>query len=66
MLSFMADVIGIRDDMYLGEGDRYQREVRDAVEDGYRQGILHQRPVLVNLQSDIDHPTQSMSNLAKM
>lgn len=66
MLSFMADVIGIRDDMYLGEGDRYQRQVRDAVQEGFDQGILHQRPVLVNLQSDIDHPTQSMSDLAKI
>lgn len=66
MLSFMADVIGIRDDMYLGEGDRYQREVRDAVKVAYEQGILHQRPTLVNLQSDLDHPTQSMSDLAKL
>lgn len=66
MLSFMADVIGIRDDIYLGEGDRFQREVRDAVQSAYDEKILHQRPVLVNLQSDIDHPTQSMTDLAKM
>ena len=66
MLSFMADVIGIRDDLYLGEGDRYQRQVRDAVADGFARGLLHQRPVLVNLQSDLDHPTQSMADLAKM
>jgi knotted carbamoyltransferase YgeW len=66
MLSFMADVIGIRDDMYLGEGDAYQREVRDAVQASYEEGILHQRPILVNLQSDLDHPTQSMADLAKM
>ncbi len=25
MISFMAEVIGIRDDMYLGEGNRYMR-----------------------------------------
>ncbi len=66
MISFMADVIGIRDDMYLGEGDTYQREVAKAVQFGYDKGILHQRPMVVNLQSDIDHPTQSMSDLAKM
>jgi knotted carbamoyltransferase YgeW len=66
MISFMADVIGIRDDMYLGEGDTYQREVAKAVQFGYEKGILHQRPMVVNLQSDIDHPTQSMSDLAKM
>jgi knotted carbamoyltransferase YgeW len=66
MISFMADVIGIRDDIFLGEGDTYQREVAKAVQFGYEQGILHQRPMVVNLQSDIDHPTQSMSDLAKM
>ena len=66
MISFMADVIGIRDDMYLGEGDRYQREVREAVQESFESGALHQRPTLVNLQSDVDHPTQSMSDLAKL
>jgi len=66
MISFMAEVIGIRDDMYLGEGDRYQREVRDAVRLGFDQGLLHQQPTLVNLQSDLDHPTQSMADLAKL
>lgn len=66
MISFMAEVIGIRDDKYLGEGDRYQREVRDAVQQSFDDGLLHQRPTLVNLQSDIDHPTQSMADLAKL
>ena len=27
MISFMADVIGIRDDMYIGKGNTYMREV---------------------------------------
>jgi knotted carbamoyltransferase YgeW len=63
MISFMAEVIGIRDDMYLGEGNRYMREVAAAVQEGFDQGVLHQRPSLVNLQCDIDHPTQSMADL---
>lgn len=62
MISFMADVIGIRDDMYIGKGHTYMQEVADAVEEGYREGVLEQRPTLVNLQCDIDHPTQSMSD----
>jgi len=62
MISFMADVIGIRDDMYIGRGSAYMREVSEAVEEGYRSGILEQRPTLVNLQCDMDHPTQSMSD----
>lgn len=63
MISFMADFIGIRDDMYLGEGDKYQREVGSALDEGVSDGVLEQRPGVINLQSDIDHPTQSMSDL---
>lgn len=62
MISFMADVIGIRDDMYIGKGNAYMKEVAQAVEQGYKDGILEQRPTLVNLQCDIDHPTQIMAD----
>ena len=62
MVSFMADVIGIRDDMYIGKGHTYMKTVADAVEEGFKDGVLEQRPTLVNLQCDIDHPTQSMAD----
>ncbi len=63
MVSFMADVIGIRDDMYIGKGNAYMREVAQAVKDGNNDGVLEQRPTLVNLQCDIDHPTQCMADM---
>ena len=63
MVSFMADVIGIRDDMFIGEGHKYQKTFIDACDEGYRSGILEQRPTLVNLQCDVDHPTQCMADL---
>lgn len=66
MISFLTQAVGIRDDIFLGEGDRYQRNFIKAMTEAHAEGILHQRPVLVNLQSDIDHPTQSMSDLAKL
>ena len=62
MISFLAEIIGIRDDMYLGAGHTYMKAVARAVEQGYQDGVLPQRPTLVNLQCDIDHPTQSMSD----
>lgn len=62
MISFMADVIGIRDDMYIGKGNAYMKEVAQAVEQGFKDEILEQRPTLVNLQCDIDHPTQIMAD----
>ncbi len=63
MISFMAEAIGIRDDMYLGEGNWYMREVSASVQEGFEQGVLHQRPAVINLQCDIDHPTQSLADL---
>ena len=62
MISFMADVIGIRDDMYIGKGNAYMHEVVDAVTAGNKDGVLEQKPTLVNLQCDIDHPTQVMAD----
>ena len=59
----MADVIGIRDDMYIGKGHAYQKEFMDAVTEGNKDGILEQRPTLVNLQCDVDHPTQCMADM---
>ena len=37
MISFMADVIGIRDDMYIGKGNAYMHEVVDAVTEGQQR-----------------------------
>ena len=64
MISFLAEVIGIRDDMYLGEGNRYMREVGAALTEGAGGGVLHRRPSIVNLQCDVDHPTQALADLA--
>jgi knotted carbamoyltransferase YgeW len=63
MVSFMADAIGIRDDMYIGKGNTYMHEVANAVREGFHDGNLEQCPTLVNLQCDIDHPTQCMADM---
>jgi knotted carbamoyltransferase YgeW len=63
MISFLTEVIGIRDDMFLGAGHAYMVEVGKALDDGFKEGVLPQRPLIINLQCDIDHPTQSMADL---
>ncbi len=63
MISFLTEIIGIRDDMYLGAGHAYMNEVAEALDDGFAQKVLPQRPGIVNLQCDVDHPTQSMADL---
>ncbi|MBI4178629.1 knotted carbamoyltransferase YgeW [bacterium] len=66
MISFLTKVIGIRDDMYIHEGNKYMREVGSALDEGFKKGVLAQRPNIVNLQCDIDHPTQSMADLCHL
>lgn len=66
MISFLSDFIGIRDDMFLGEGNKYMRQVGAALDDGFAKGVLPVRPGIVNLQCDKDHPTQAMADLAHL
>ncbi len=63
MISFLSDFIGIRDDIFLGEGNRYMREVGAALDEGFSEGVLPVRPGIINLQCDMDHPTQSLADL---
>ncbi|HSO62018.1 MAG TPA: knotted carbamoyltransferase YgeW [Desulfobacterales bacterium] len=66
MIAFFTEFIGIRDDIFLGAGHTYMQQVAAAVEDGFKAGVLEQRPYVVNLQSDVDHPTQSMADLMQL
>lgn len=63
MIAFTAECIGIRDDIFLGEGHKYMVEFAAALADGHEHGVLPQRPAVINLQCDEDHPTQSMADL---
>ena len=63
MIAFFTEFIGIRDDIFLGAGHTYMQQVSEALEDGFKSGVLEQRPNVINLQSDVDHPTQSLADL---
>jgi knotted carbamoyltransferase YgeW len=63
MISFATEVIGIRDDMFLDAGHAYMSEVGQALEEGFNEEVLPQRPSVINLQCDQDHPTQSVADL---
>ncbi|MFW5707292.1 MAG: knotted carbamoyltransferase YgeW, partial [Bacteroidota bacterium] len=63
MISFLTEIVGIRDDMFLGAGHAYMKQVAAALDDGFARKVLPVRPGLVNLQCDVDHPTQSMADL---
>jgi knotted carbamoyltransferase YgeW len=63
MVGFLTETIGIRDDMFLGEGHAFMTEVAESLQDSFAEGVLALRPAVVNLQSDLDHPTQSLADL---
>lgn len=63
MISFLSEAIGIRDDKYIGKGHSYMSEVGDSLDEGFGYGVLSHRPCVINLQCDIDHPTQTLSDL---
>jgi knotted carbamoyltransferase YgeW len=63
MLGMNAHALGIRHDLILGEGNRFMREVKGGI-DAYLAATGHRRAVpVVNLQCDVDHPTQTLADL---
>jgi len=66
MLGMNAHALGIRHDLILGEGNRFMRDVKAGI-DGYSKATGDPRVVpIVNLQCDVDHPTQTLADLLWM
>ena len=63
MLGMNAHAMGIRHDLVLGEGNTFIRDVEQGIDD-YLDATDDTRSVpIVNLQCDVDHPTQTMADL---
>jgi knotted carbamoyltransferase YgeW len=59
----LADVVGIRGSFYLGTGNAYMRELAASLDEAVGKGILTQRPGIINLQCDTDHPVKAMADM---
>jgi knotted carbamoyltransferase YgeW len=66
MIAFGTEAVGIRDDMFLGEGHSYMEQVAVSLAECHGQGVIPNRPAVINLQSDLDHPTQSLADLCHL
>lgn len=63
MIGMNAHALGVRHDLILGEGHRFMRDVKRGVDD-YLAATGDPREVpIVNLQCDVDHPTQTLADL---
>jgi ornithine carbamoyltransferase len=63
MLGMNAHALGIRHDLIIGEGNTFMHEVKQGIDD-YLAATDDPRGVpIVNLQCDVDHPTQTLADL---
>jgi knotted carbamoyltransferase YgeW len=63
MLGMNVHALGVRHDVLLGEGRKLLRELKQGIDD-YLMATGSKRPVpVVNLQCDLDHPTQTLADL---
>jgi len=63
MLGMNAHALGVRHDLILGEGRRLMRDMKQGVDDYLRDSGQTRSVPLVNLQCDLDHPTQTLADL---
>ena len=62
MLGMNAHAMGIRHDLILGEGNPFMREIRRGIDEYLEESGAHRQVPVVNLQCDVDHPTQAMAD----
>lgn len=63
MLGMNAHALGVRHDLIVGQGNTFMRGVKEGI-DAYLRERGDERVVpIVNLQCDVDHPTQTLADL---
>ncbi len=63
MLGMNAHALGVRHDLILGEGNSFMRDMLRGITDYLRATDDARVVPMVNLQCDVDHPTQALADL---
>ncbi|HMR78455.1 MAG TPA: hypothetical protein PKD61_25290 [Polyangiaceae bacterium] len=63
MLGMNAHAMGVRHDLILGEGHSFMRDMRQGIDDYLAATDDARKVPVVNLQCDVDHPTQALADL---
>lgn len=66
MLGMNAHALGVRHDLFLGEGQRFMRELARGIDEYLAAAGGTRRVPVVNLQCDVDHPTQTLADLMSL
>ncbi len=64
MLGMNAHAMGVRHDLVLGEGQTFMRQVASGIQTWLNANQEQRTVPVVNLQCDVDHPTQTLADLA--
>jgi knotted carbamoyltransferase YgeW len=63
MLGMNSHALGVRHDLILHEGNKFMRELKRGIDDYLKATDDPRKVPIVNLQCDVDHPTQTMADL---
>jgi knotted carbamoyltransferase YgeW len=63
MLGMNSHALGVRHDLILGVGQSFMRSVKQGIDQYLDDRHEPRRVPVVNLQCDVDHPTQSLADL---
>ena len=63
MLGMNAHALGVRHDTMLGEGQRFMAEMKRGIDEYLLASGAGRSVPVVNLQCDVDHPTQTLADL---
>ncbi len=66
MLGMNSHALGVRHDKILNEGNRFMRSVKKGIDDYLAATDDPRKVPVVNLQCDIDHPTQTLADFMWM
>lgn len=66
MASYMADALGVCESNFIEKSSRYIKRISDAVEENSKNGVIAQKPCVINLGSDEDSPVQTIADLQYM
>ncbi len=66
MASYMADALGVCESDFIEKSSRYIKRISDSVEESQKNGVIAQKPCVLNLGSDEDSPVQTIADLQYM
>ena len=66
MASYMADALGVCESDFIEKSSRYIKRISDSVEESKNNGVITEKPCVLNLGSDEDSPVQTIADLQYM